>query len=61
VALACPCGRFKEPGYAVGWFGKSHLGYLPQFRPLKRGFDEYFGFLAGAPDYLDAAADSPAE
>src|SRR2546423_69943 len=50
--------RFKEIGYATGWFGKSHLGYLPQFHPLKRGFDEYFGFLGGAHDYLDAAADA---
>ncbi len=50
--------RFKELGYATGWFGKSHLGYLPQYHPLKRGFDEYFGFLGGQHDYLDAAADS---
>src|ERR1035437_10267405 len=35
--------RFKELGYTTGWFGKSHLGYLPQYHPLKRGFDEYFG------------------
>lgn len=50
--------RLKEAGYATGWFGKSHLGYEPQFHPLKRGFDEYFGFLGGAHDYLDAAGDS---
>src|SRR5439155_7679785 len=50
--------RFKDLGYATGWFGKSHLGYKPQYHPLKRGFDEYFGFLGGAHDYLDAAADS---
>lgn len=49
--------RFKAAGYATGWFGKSHLGYLPPYHPLKRGFDEYFGFLGGAHDYLDAAAD----
>ena len=50
--------RLKEAGYVNGWFGKSHLGYLPQFHPLQRGFDEYFGFLGGAHDYLDAAGDS---
>jgi arylsulfatase A-like enzyme len=50
--------RLKDAGYVTGWFGKSHLGYLPQFHPLKRGFDEYFGFLGGAHDYLDAASDS---
>jgi arylsulfatase A-like enzyme len=49
--------RFKEIGYATAWIGKSHLGYLPEFHPLKRGFDEYFGFLGGAHDYLNAAAD----
>jgi arylsulfatase A-like enzyme len=49
--------RLKAAGYATGWFGKSHLGYEPEFHPLKRGFDEYFGFLGGAHDYLDAAGD----
>lgn len=49
--------RLKAAGYATGWFGKSHLGYEPQFHPLKRGFDEYFGFLGGAHSYLDAAGD----
>ncbi len=49
--------RLKGAGYATGWFGKSHLGYKPPFHPLKRGFDEYFGFLGGAHSYLDAAAD----
>ena len=49
--------RLKTAGYATGWFGKSHLGYKPEFHPLKRGFDEYFGFLGGAHDYLDAAGD----
>lgn len=49
--------RLKTAGYATGWFGKSHLGYLPAFHPLKRGFDEYFGFLGGAHSYLDAAGD----
>lgn len=45
--------RLKTAGYATGWFGKSHLGYEPQFHPLKRGFDEYFGFLGGAREYFD--------
>lgn len=49
--------RLKTVGYATGWFGKSHLGYEPQFHPLKRGFDEFFGFLGGAHSYLDAASD----
>ncbi len=49
--------RLKAAGYATGWFGKSHLGYKPAFHPLKRGFDEFFGFLGGAHDYFDATAD----
>lgn len=49
--------RFKEAGYTTGWFGKSHLGYEPQFHPLKRGFDEFYGFLGGAHDYFDAGVD----
>lgn len=49
--------RFKAAGYATGWFGKSHLGYKPPFHPLKRGFDEFFGFLGGAHDYFDAVGD----
>jgi arylsulfatase A-like enzyme len=50
--------RLKAAGYATGWFGKSHLGYQAEFHPLKRGFDEYFGFLGGSHDYLDAASDA---
>jgi arylsulfatase A-like enzyme len=49
--------RMKAAGYATGWFGKSHLGYNPEFHPLKRGFDEFFGFLGGAHDYFDATVD----
>lgn len=44
--------RLKSQGYATGAFGKWHLGYLPQFHPEKRGFDEFYGFLGGAHDYL---------
>lgn len=44
----------KASGYATGIVGKWHLGYKPQFHPQKRGFDEFFGFLAGAHDYMIA-------
>ena len=49
--------RLKKLGYSTGMVGKWHLGYLPQFRPQKRGFDEFFGFLGGAHSYIDAKAD----
>jgi len=45
--------RFKEAGYATGWFGKSHLGFEPAYHPLKRGFDEFYGFLGGAHSYTE--------
>src|SRR6266542_3179487 len=45
--------RLKDLGYATGMVGKWHLGYEPKFHPLKRGFDEYFGFLGGAHSYID--------
>lgn len=44
--------RMKELGYTTGWFGKSHLGYAPRFHPLKRGFDEFYGFFGASHSYL---------
>jgi len=35
----------RERGYATGLVGKWHLGAHPSRRPLRRGFDEFFGFL----------------
>jgi arylsulfatase A-like enzyme len=43
----------KSAGYATGIVGKWHLGNVPHFHPLKRGFDEYFGFLGGSHSYTD--------
>lgn len=44
----------KAAGYATGMVGKWHLGTAPEYHPLKRGFSEFFGFLAGAHSYLDS-------
>jgi arylsulfatase A-like enzyme len=44
--------RLKDAGYATGLIGKWHQGEEDKFHPLNRGFDEFFGFLAGAHDYL---------
>lgn len=41
----------KHNGYATGLVGKWHLGFRRDFSPLAHGFDEFFGFLAGAHDY----------
>ncbi|MEZ5399746.1 MAG: sulfatase-like hydrolase/transferase [Bryobacteraceae bacterium] len=42
----------KSAGYVTGHIGKWHLGAHPQFHPMKRGFDEMFGFLGGGHDYF---------
>jgi arylsulfatase A-like enzyme len=42
----------KKAGYATGAFGKWHLGYPPEYNPVRRGFDEYFGTLLGHADYF---------
>jgi arylsulfatase A-like enzyme len=47
----------RAAGYATGWIGKSHQGYAPQFHPLRRGFDEFYGFLGGKHDFFSAAVD----
>lgn len=44
--------RLKAAGYATGLVGKWHLGAAPELRPLKRGFDEFFGFHGGAHVYF---------
>ena len=46
--------RMKAVGYTTGLVGKWHLGAMPEMRPMKRGFDEFFGFLGGANSYKDA-------
>lgn len=43
----------KKQGYATGAIGKWHLGQLEQYRPLHRGFDEFFGFLGGLHRYIN--------
>src|SRR5688572_30282271 len=41
--------RMKELGYATTAIGKWHLGGRPEFLPMKRGFDEFFGTVANTP------------
>ncbi len=42
----------KKAGYATGLVGKWHLGSANRFRPQRRGFDEFFGFLGGGHSYF---------
>lgn len=37
--------RLRAAGYATGLVGKWHLGGTARFHPLRRGFDEFFGFM----------------
>lgn len=46
--------RLKSCGYRTAAFGKWHLGEKPEFHPMQRGFDEFFGFLSGMHDYFKA-------
>jgi len=41
-----------QVGYECGMIGKWHLGRNPQFQPLKRGFNEFFGFLGAGHLFL---------
>lgn len=42
-----------DAGYETAAVGKWHLGVRPKYRPLRRGFDSFFGILAGSHDYFD--------
>jgi arylsulfatase A-like enzyme len=42
----------REAGYATALIGKWHLGYPPTFGPLRSGYDEFFGIMAGGVDYF---------
>ncbi|MCI0335877.1 MAG: sulfatase [Planctomycetes bacterium] len=44
--------RLKSADYATALVGKWHLGHADPYHPLRRGFDEYFGFLGGAHSYF---------
>ena len=44
----------KDRGYATSAVGKWDLGRARSHHPMNRGFDEYFGVLAGASVYIDS-------
>ena len=41
----------RPRGYATAMFGKWHCGYLPEYSPIKSGWDEFFGNYSGGVDY----------
>ena len=42
----------RSAGYGTTLIGKWHLGKLPDFGPLKSGYDHFWGFRGGALDYF---------
>ena len=49
--------RLKPLGYVSGLIGKWHLGEGERFHPLKRGFDEFWGYQGGGHDYFSSKPD----
>ncbi len=48
-------------GYVSGLVGKWHLGDAPEFHPMERGFNEFFGLLGGGHDYFRSAGEDARE
>src|SRR5437868_2565770 len=44
----------QPAGYFCGAIGKWHLGSSLGYRPLQRGFDEFYGFLGSSSVYVNA-------
>ena len=42
----------QKLGYRTAVFGKWHMGEADRYHPLKRGFDEFYGFRGGARSYF---------
>jgi len=50
----------KKAGYGTTLVGKWHLGFLPDYSPLKSGYDRFFGIFGGAADYFNHGSKSSA-
>lgn len=50
--------RLKPAGYHTGVIGKWHLGAAYPFHPNNRGFDYFYGFLAGGHSYFPESVDT---
>jgi len=48
----------RSAGYNTALIGKWHLGYPPHFSPIKSGYDEFFGPMAGGVDYFTHCSNS---
>ena len=48
----------RDAGYRTALIGKWHLGYLPNYGPLKSGYDEFFGVMGGFTGYYTHIGDA---
>ena len=48
----------RKAGYKTTLVGKWHLGFLPDFSPLKSGYDHFFGIYGCCADYFNHGADA---
>jgi arylsulfatase A-like enzyme len=53
--------RLRDAGYETALIGKWHLGWRPEYRPTRHGFDEFYGSLSGALDYFTHIAPDSGE
>ena len=51
--------RLRAAGYRTALFGKWHLGFSDPLRPLRRGFEEFYGFLGAEHSYMHVADTDP--
>jgi arylsulfatase A-like enzyme len=49
----------KKAGYGTTLIGKWHLGRLPDYGPLKSGYDHFWGFRSGGVDYFTHKSGGP--
>src|SRR4030095_11464757 len=47
--------RLKAAGYRTVLLGKRHLGSADRLHPLRRGFDQFYGFLGADHSYVSVA------
>ena len=51
----------SDGGYKSALVGKWHLGVHPHQHPIKKGFDEFFGFTGGGHDYFTCNPESKSD